>query len=313
MQRDKVLSGIGGPGNLVIYHDSAVVLRRAGHLTGVTRSGFVPLEPFEKVYKVLDLRPKRSRLSVEALTREGIPVTCEAEVRYQVRAGDQGPTKNLPFPVSNLDVLRAATCTWKCDPNISEDGELDWDELVAPVYTSTILRSILAHYPLSELIRLTRWEEGTGWKSDDVHPRQAIGAELERTLRLHVSGLGVQILSVNLGEMLVPDEVADRIATWKKQWERQLTERRAEVEAEYMPQMETVKARAQAEMMLSLTEALPSLVIEADPPRIRQSLLHIIAMLKHASQNPGTQAFLPSETQRSLTTLGDAIAGTEHE
>jgi len=43
----------------------------------------------------------------------------------------------------------------------------------------------------------------------------------------------------------------------------------------------------------------------------RLGLLRIIAMLRHASLDPWTQAYLPSGAMRALTALQDVIASTE--
>jgi regulator of protease activity HflC (stomatin/prohibitin superfamily) len=309
--KDKVLTRIGGPGNLVIYHDSAVVLERAGCLTRVEPSDFVPVEAFEKVYKIIDLRPKRKTYEVKAMTREGIRVTCEVDLRYQIKGRrDKEPTERLPYPMLRWEVLKAATCTWKCEPlpGVIEDEELDWEKLVILAHVETILRSVLARYPLDQLIGPAGWEE------NEPHPRQEIREELERRLRSGVRELGVEILSVNLGNIVVQDEVTEQwIAAWKAKWERQMMQRRAEGEAEYVAQVETAKAQAQAEMILELTQTLRSLVADDGALRGRLGLLRIIAMLRHVSHDPWTHSFLPERTMSALTALQDVIAGTERQ
>jgi len=301
---DKVLTRLGGPGNLVIYNDSAVVLERAGQITRVERSSFVPLEAFEKVYRVVDLRPKRKPCRVEAMTREGIPVTCEADISYRIRGGDQEPSERLPYPMLGREVLKAATCTWKCESRFSEDGELDWEELIILAHTDGILRSILARYQLNQLIGPLGWEE------DEPHPRRAIREELERELKKEARQLGVEILSVNLGDIKVEDEITQQwIVAWKAEWERQCLERRAEGEAEYAFQMETAKAQAQAEMVLELMQALRSLVVDTSTLSARLHLMRVIAMLRRASLDPWTQMFLPARATRALAALQDMIAG----
>ena len=305
--KDKVVTRLGGPGNLVIYNDSAVVLERAGQITRVERSSFAPLEAFERVYKAIDLRPKRKPYRCEAMTREGIPVTCEADISYRIRGGGQEPTGRLPYPMLRKEVLKAATCTWKCEPRFSEDEELDWEGLIILVYTDGILRSILARYPLDQLIGPSGWEE------NEAHPRQTIREELEQRLRAAARELGAEILSVNLGDIKVEDEITEQwLAAWKAEWESEMMARRAEGEAEYVAQVETAKAQAQAEMILELTQALRSLAADAGALRARLGLLRIVAMLRHASDDPRTQAFLPAETIRTLTALQD-VSGDAQE
>ena len=302
---DKVLTRAGGPGNMLIYNDSAVVLERAGRLTRVERSNFAFLGPFEKIYKVIDLRPKRQVYKVEAMTREGIPVTCEADISYQIRGGDQEPTERLPYPMLGKEVVKAATCTWKCEPRFSENEELDWEKLVILAYTDGLLRSILDRYPLDRLVGPAEWDE------DEKHPRQVIREELERELRKSVPSLGARILSVNLGDIVVRDEVTEQwIAAWKTEWERWAMKRRAEGEAEYVFQVETAKAQAQVEMIIALTQACRSLAMGDAAISSRLVLLRFVTMLRHASLDPWIQAFLPSGIIRTLTALQQMIAGT---
>ena len=304
--KDGVLSCIGGPGMLVLYHDSAAVLSRAGRITCLERSKYPALKPFEKVYKVIDLRPQRKRLQIEAMTREGIPITCEVDIRYQIRGKGQKLTKRLPFAMSARDALTAATCTWKCEPHVSEDGELDWEKLVTFAHTMGGLRSILARCPLDQLIRPAYWA-GHGEPY-----RQMIRDELERELRLAASEVGAEILSINLGDIEVQDAVTKQwIDAWKLEWERQMMERRAEGEAAAIAQLETAKAQAQAETILALMQSLQSLVGDADALQSRLGLLRIVAMLSHMSNDPQTQAFLPAETLHALAALQDPIAGTK--
>src|SRR4030042_5581682 len=78
-EQDHVLNRAGGRGHLVVYSDSAVLLERSGQFTRIAKKGFVRLEPFEKIYTIVDLRPKRWVYAVKAMSKEGIPVTCEAE------------------------------------------------------------------------------------------------------------------------------------------------------------------------------------------------------------------------------------------
>lgn len=300
--KDKVLTRLGGPGNLVIYHDSAVVLEQAGRITRVERSRYARLEAFEKVYKVIDLRPKRKPFKVEALTKEGIPVTCEADVHYRIRCGDQEPSKALPYPMLGREVLKAATCAWKCDPDLSEDGELNWEELIILGYTDGILRSIVARYPLDRLIG------PPGWDENERHPRQVIAEELEKELRAAARQVGADILSVSLGDIVVQDEITDQwIAAWQAEWERQCLEQQAEGEAKFTLREETAKAQGQVEMILELIRALRSLA-DAGALDARLRFMHIVAMLRHASLNAETQAYLPAETLRTLAALQDMAA-----
>ena len=90
----EIITHLGGPGNLIIYRDSAVVLERGGRLTQVVGSmedgerHFPEVRAFEKIYDIVDLRPKRWVHSVQAMSKDGIRINWDAGVRYQI--GDGG-------------------------------------------------------------------------------------------------------------------------------------------------------------------------------------------------------------------------------
>lgn len=301
---DGVLTHIGGPGQLVVYHDSVAVLSRAGRVTRLEGPKFPTLEPFEKVYRAIDLQPKRAEKEFTAMTREGIPISCKVDIRYQIKRSEHPPTHEWPFPVFEHSVLTAATSTWKCEPHISEDGELDWEELLtfAPM---GILRSILARYSLNELI------QPMGWEGDDQPYRQRISRELERRLRPAARDLGAQVLSLDLGDIEIQDDGVTKqwLEAWRTKWEGQMVRRRAEGEAEAITQIGTAKAQAQAETVVALTQSLQSLVGDADALQRRLGLMRIVAMLSHMSQDPQTQPFLPVETLHDLIALQDMVEG----
>ena len=86
---NEVAQKIGGPVLLVIYNDSAVVLEQAGQLTRVVRGpASLELASFEKVWDSLDLRPQRWSFPVNAMTRDGIPITYEADIQFQIGETD---------------------------------------------------------------------------------------------------------------------------------------------------------------------------------------------------------------------------------
>src|SRR5690606_13116320 len=97
---EHILARVGGPGNLVVYNDSAVLLEKAGRFTRMCGKGFIRLAPFEKPYAFLDLRPKRTVYPVNAMSKEGIPIICEADITYQIDSEGTSATDEDPYPVS---------------------------------------------------------------------------------------------------------------------------------------------------------------------------------------------------------------------
>lgn len=152
---------IGGPGLLVVYTDSAVLLERAGQLTRVVGPGVAPLRRFEKVRDVIDLRPRKyatykehKTFNVGGMSREGIPIEWPVDVEYQIN--DQGwgfrpATDGTPYPFSEEAVLTAFTDHWLRGGD--GDDHLDWGDRIVVGDAEGGLRSIMARYPLDRLIQ----------------------------------------------------------------------------------------------------------------------------------------------------------------
>jgi regulator of protease activity HflC (stomatin/prohibitin superfamily) len=173
---EHVLRRVGGPGHMIIYNDSAVVTEQDGKLKRVlVGPGFPKLERFEKIWEVIDLRPRRWVLDVNAMTKEGILVTVPADVRFKIEDGGQEPTEKKPYPVQEEAVFAAATSKWVREPERSEpERVLDWAGRVIISDTEGTLRTIISHYYLDELIMPVSYK---GYLC------QAIWRELERELR----------------------------------------------------------------------------------------------------------------------------------
>jgi hypothetical protein len=194
-EEDHILNRAGGPGHLVVYNDSAVLLERSGQFTGIAKKGFVRLKPFEKMYTIVDLRPKRWVHAVKAMSKEGIPITCEAEIAYQIDDEGLQPADDEPHPAPKYKIFQAAVCTWIREANRRTGTRaMDWGGRVIISETEGSLRTILSQYPLDRLIGLTL---------DSTNPREEIRQELEKQLRTGVPKLGAKILSVALGDIKV--------------------------------------------------------------------------------------------------------------
>jgi hypothetical protein len=154
---------IGGPGTLVVYSDSAVLLERAGRLTRVVGPGVTVLHRFEKVRDVVHLRPlsfanseNEKTIRVEGMSRDGIPVVWPITVRYQINDDGWGrhlPTEGRPYGFSEEAVLKACSDVWMRGAG---SDAMHWGDCIVSVDAKGILRDILATYPLDRLIQPLR-------------------------------------------------------------------------------------------------------------------------------------------------------------
>lgn len=307
---DTVLHKVGGPGFLVIYNDSAVVTERAGRLYRILatnlpkRQNYPYLEPFEKIWEIVDLRPQQWTFPVRAMTRDGILVVCEADIRFKIDdrvPGPDGqlvpksPTDEEPYPFTPEAVFKAATARWIREPDF-QGPPMDWRGRVVVGFTEGILRNILAEYRLDWLLGPV--------KEGDPHPREVIRERLHRELEAEAPKVGARILDVQLGEIKVEDEQisAQWIEAWRAEWESRTTAARVEGEAELL-RIEATRARAQAEMVITLIRELQSAAVGDREVQSYLLAARLAEALRWMSYDPFTRAFLPPESLRTLQRL----------
>ena len=296
---DSLLSRLGGPGNVIIFNDSAVVLEQSGRLTRVLGPGSHPLKRFEKIWEVIDLRPRRWVHKVEAMTKEGILVACDADITFKINGGDQSPTEGMPYPFTKDAVFKAATSTWIHEPE-QEAWKMKWPALVVVGEAEGTLRSIISGYRLDWLIAPPR--------PGSTPPRQAIREELENRLRESVGSLGAEIIKVELGEIEVSEKVSQQwIKAWQSDWQREAVLQQAEGEAE-LARLEAAEVQAQAEMILMITQALQPLISAEEQVSPYRVAVRFIETLRWMLYDPRSRVFLPPETMRTLTLLQSKIA-----
>jgi regulator of protease activity HflC (stomatin/prohibitin superfamily) len=184
---------IGGPGAVVLYNDSAVVLEQAGRLTQVKRGPvFQQLKPFERVWDIINVLPQRWEFDVTAITQDGIPITYPADIHFQIGDTDE-------------DIFKAATSKWIRDAWRTEpDRLMTWIRLVIISQTEGALRSILARCTLDQLIK--------------PEQREVVRQELETNLTNWAPTVGARILMVNLGDIQLKGQILQQwIAAWQSE------------------------------------------------------------------------------------------------
>lgn len=254
---EDVVKKIGGPGGLVIYRDTAVVLEQAGRLTRVIRGPAFPnLEPFEKVWDVLDLRPQRWVFTVSAITRDGIPIDYDTDVRFQLESNDEA-------------IFKAATTKWIRDASRSEEDRLMiWTKRVIIGETEGVMRAILARHELNQLL--------------DPAYRKAVCAELHKNLGNWAPGLGVKILSVELGDVKLRGQVVQQwIETWRAEREREMSKTLADGKAQRARALEQARVEVRRKMLDDTAEVFARLASDGQKVSSRLVTLSFIEMLKH--------------------------------
>lgn len=270
----EVLQQTGGPGGLVLYQESAVVLEKHGVISRVMLGpSFPDLEPFERVWDVIDLRPQRWVFDVSAITADGIPINYDADVHFQVR-----PTEEA--------VLKAALSTWIREAHRTEpDRLMTWTKRVVIGETEGALRSILAHYTLDDLLKF------------DV--REAIRKELHGKLVSFGEKLGVQILDVNLKDLKLRGKVIQQwFETWRTERLRVMGMEIAEGKARRLKLLEEARAKVRIQLLDGTAQALHDATPETRNAASRLVILSCIEVMKRTAFD--LNIFLPADLIKTL-------------
>lgn len=269
----------GGPAGIVLRQDSAIVLESGGALTRVIRGpGFPQLQPFEKIWDIIDLRPQWWPFKVSAVTRDGIPITYEVAVKFQV-----GPTDD--------DIFKAATCKWIRDAWRTEpDRIMDWSKRVIIGDTEGTMRNrILAKYNLDKLL--------------DVQVRQQIRQDLFEMLKVSAAqNLGVEIMEVTLQDVTFQGQVLEEWAkTWKMQRDLEVAKIEADERVQEIKLIERAQGQVRQEMLDSAVKTLNAMAKRRKNISVDYVLLSFIDMIEHTAATQ--RLFIPEDSLAKLEKL----------
>ncbi len=302
----EVLYEVGGPGHLTVGHDNAVVLARGGLITRVEGATRVRLESFEKIWDTVDLRPQRRELRVTANTRDGIPVTCKAEVRFRVQRGAIVSTLPTAPPVEFMDsdrptVLRLATNKVRLAPG-GERRVTDWIIFLTNGTFDGEVRNRVERYRLDELFDPDR--EGPALLT-------LIEQELETVMREVGKERGIQIDQVHLTG-ITPDEDAiseQWMALWRSAWQRVAAIDEAKAKAMRESEIEKARARARAEMIAAIVNPLDNLKdVDSDTLLLGVRLEFLRVMRTMAQMDPMVQSTMFQQVENLEHVINRVLA-----
>jgi len=249
--QNTLLVRFGGPGDVIVFNDSAVFLERFGHFTRVAGPGRIFLQRFERIHETLDLRPQERTPGADALTKDGIPVKTEVQVRFQLArppASLVPPTPDVPYPVYKWALIRAGQCHLR-SVNLDNGKEsiARWPERASGV--GGVMRALIAGHGLDELLEPYEPERD---------PRRKISQRLHREVDAGARGFGAQVLEVRMGalEPTLEEVKEERVTSWQAAWKSKARTEAAAGMAEAIRERGLARAYAQKEIIMAIAREL---------------------------------------------------------
>ncbi|MBK8902076.1 MAG: SPFH domain-containing protein [Anaerolineaceae bacterium] len=252
--------------------------------------GFVVLYKGEQIWRVIDLRPQRRSQPVLTKTRDGIPIETSVTVTFQVRRDGAGSDDDLLYPFDRDAIFHVSY-----DETVDQNGRLlPWTHQLTPP-AAAILANEIPKYSLNEL---TRAEEG-------VSPVEAIKQTITRNLQRRFLPKGIEVLSVGVGGLVLPDGVRDQqFQTWQADWQRKIRVKNAAGNAEAMRRFKQARARAQIEIIENIINSIDAMRRDEDIELSQVIMLRMIEALEDAVSAGSVQALVPQQIIARLA--GDA-------
>ena len=239
--------------------DSHVVLA-LGKGDGFARAagaGYVQLRKGEFIKHVLDLRPHRREQRVNVVTRDGIPCTMQMAVVFCVRRltaeqiAEQG-AEEKPYPYDPSAIFQVSYFSTYGEG----ESEIPWTERIIPLAEVELVTE-LANYTVDQLhVQPSRTAAGHRLEMEKLE------ALVRQRLQQRLLENGVEIVAVELGDVLLPEDVRQqRIANWQADWQRQAQVALAQGDAGALQRLEEARTAAELAFVRQIMAA-----IEQNPP-----------------------------------------------
>ncbi|MCS7221455.1 MAG: SPFH domain-containing protein [Anaerolineae bacterium] len=279
--RDGILHRLGGPGLLMVKPCQAVVLERGGEITNIVGPHTYTLRPFERIRGVIRLEPKLLTLDLrDVLTADGLTVPrVLAKVGYRFpqasvdgRSAGDGPftgvIRDALYPTRREDLKKMLMI----EPNPAE-----WDRAVEKI-AAIAIRTVIGRHTLEGLFPLDR-EPVSIVEGQAQGPYDILSSEAERECRARTANWGVEITTLRLDSMDLPEELRSRaLAPWVADREKMLSMTQGEVDVKRERAFEEVRLSARRKAMRESLDQLIELYTKM-PPETADRLANLIVNL----------------------------------
>ncbi len=300
-----VLRQVGGPGKLRVAHDSAVITQRVAYLHRILGPGEHPLEPFEKVWEVIDLRPQRRSVRVEFMTCDGLPVYCQADIRFRIDGGHQAPghttysyTVAAALGLATLKQVRPAD-----DPTPFQN----WPERVADLLRRE-MQNVLERYSLDDFLNPRYWLPPTTTPVPPPRSVTALERRITNTVRDAARHIGVAVESVRLGPVLPSEGAISQqwLEFWQANMQRFVDADVSRGDAIYADLLLQAQVSAKVELVTMMVERVHDLSQSGMAVPSELIMLDFVDVVRSIAQrNPAVQQTLFTQAEKLMHIVQD--------
>lgn len=286
LEEQHLLRAIGGPGFAVIQPGNAVAFRDWHRTLGTQHNRLYFMRPFEMIARVVSLEDQQGHIDESpAITRDGIRLRLknidyrfcalrpepppapdtQAQRRIRNQVVQRSPITPYPFSAAAIDSIAYSF-------SVSDKGMDRWHEAVRRAVDGALVNFVSSH----DLDYLT------APRQNGQNPRRELRVELfAPAVRGDLRRWGAELHWMDVGQFEIDDlddnkemDPVDETRTkfWATHWIGSAKTIRSYGEARHLMYQELARAEAQAEMIMSITDALRN--VSFGPDRA-EALRHI--------------------------------------
>ncbi len=269
----------------MVRSHQVLALEKKGCFQRPAGPGFIMLGAGEVVRTVIDLRPYVRRQTVQAHTRDGIPVQTDLFVTF--RARQNPPEANLQYPYDRDAIFHIAYAN-----SILQGEEVrPWTEQVCPRAAALLGQELLRHN-LDDLYRISE---------ANVLPLENIQHSVKQALQPEMEQQGIELLNVAVSDLVLPSEVVEqRLKSWRARWQQEIDLRRAQGDAEALRRIKKARARVQIEIVESIIQNIEAMHRSETADLADIVMLRMIQLLEEAMSDASVQALVPESIMGRL-------------
>ncbi len=277
----------------VIDSHLVLALGRGPLFSRAAGPGYVKLEQGEYIRQIIDLRTHRRQISLEAMTRDGIPLRAILRVDFHIRRlPPEEVAAGVPFPYDEAAIF--AACSFSSFGEA--EAEIPWTERVAPFAASVALTEI-SSYTLDEAYQSL--PETQRLRPLDLTRLQLL---LKNMLNERLASHGIEIAELTFFDLLLPADVLEqRITNWQRKWEKRTRMAVNQHDADWTALVQQMQATVNMELVQQIMRNMEQ--IGGGQPDEWLDVLTLISMDALEDAATDVSAEMPSQIWDTLAEL----------